>query len=291
MSTAAPALPRPSQDLRVQRRRPWPAVGKVIGMIALVSFSLFPAYWMFSSAIDPEAATRGARILPAGITWENFASVLNDGGFAQYLRNSVLVALGTVVISSIIALFAAVAVSRFKFRFRKGILVLVLMVQMVPLEALVIPLFLQMKTLGMLNSLLGLTIVYLAFSLPFAIWTLRGFVSAVPVELEEAAYLDGASWGRMFWRILVPLVAPGVVATSVFSFITAWNEFIFALTFMQQSSKYTVPVGLQKFFGENTTDWGAVMAASTIITVPVLVFFLLVQRNLASGLTAGSVKG
>jgi N,N'-diacetylchitobiose transport system permease protein len=256
-----------------------------------VSFSLFPAYWMFSSAIDPEAATRGARILPAGITWDNFASVLNDGGFAQYLRNSVLVALGTVVISSIIALFAAVAVSRFTFRFRKGILVLVLMVQMVPLEALVIPLFLQMKTLGMLNSLLGLTIVYLAFSLPFAIWTLRGFVSAVPVELEEAAYLDGASWGRMFWRILVPLVAPGVVATSVFSFITAWNEFIFALTFMQQSSKYTVPVGLQKFFGENTTDWGAVMAASTIITVPVLVFFLLVQRNLASGLTAGSVKG
>lgn len=291
MSTLAPALPRPSQELRVQRRRPWLAVGKVIGMIALVSFSLFPAYWMFSSAIDPEAATRGARILPAGITWENFASVLNDGGFAQYLRNSVLVALGTVVISSIIALFAAVAVSRFTFRFRKGILVLVLMVQMVPLEALVIPLFLQMKTLGMLNSLLGLTIVYLAFSLPFAIWTLRGFVSAVPVELEEAAYLDGASWGRMFWRILVPLVAPGVVATSVFSFITAWNEFIFALTFMQQSSKYTVPVGLQKFFGENTTDWGAVMAASTIITVPVLVFFLLVQRNLASGLTAGSVKG
>lgn len=291
MSTLAPALPRPPQELRVQRRRPWLAVGKVIGMIALVSFSLFPAYWMFSSAIDPEAATRGARILPAGITWENFASVLNDGGFAQYLRNSVLVALGTVVISSIIALFAAVAVSRFTFRFRKGILVLVLMVQMVPLEALVIPLFLQMKTLGMLNSLLGLTIVYLAFSLPFAIWTLRGFVSAVPVELEEAAYLDGASWGRMFWRILVPLVAPGVVATSVFSFITAWNEFIFALTFMQQSSKYTVPVGLQKFFGENTTDWGAVMAASTIITVPVLVFFLLVQRNLASGLTAGSVKG
>lgn len=291
MSTLAPALPRPPQELRVQRRRPWLAVGKVIGMVALVSFSLFPAYWMFSSAIDPEAATRGARILPAGITWENFASVLNDGGFAQYLRNSVLVALGTVVISSIIALFAAVAVSRFTFRFRKGILVLVLMVQMVPLEALVIPLFLQMKTLGMLNSLLGLTIVYLAFSLPFAIWTLRGFVSAVPVELEEAAYLDGASWGRMFWRILVPLVAPGVVATSVFSFITAWNEFIFALTFMQQSSKYTVPVGLQKFFGENTTDWGAVMAASTIITVPVLVFFLLVQRNLASGLTAGSVKG
>jgi N,N'-diacetylchitobiose transport system permease protein len=217
--------------------------------------------------------------------------VIDDGGFGQYLRNSIVVAIGAVVFSSVLALLAAVAVSRFTFRFRKSILVLVLMVQMVPLEALVIPLFLQMRTLGMLNSLLGLTIVYIAFSLSFAIWMLRGFVAAVPVELEEAAYLDGASGGRMFWKILLPLVAPGVVATSVFSFITAWNEFIFALTFLQQSAKYTVPIGLQKFFGENTTDWGAVMAASTLITLPVIVFFVLVQRNLSSGLTAGSVKG
>lgn len=288
----ASLAPRPPQVLRVKaRKRPLPTAGKVVGIVALLVFALFPAYWMFSSAIDPEAATRGARILPAGVTWDNFVTVIDDGGFGQYLRNSIVVAIGAVVFSSVLALLAAVAVSRFKFRFRKSILVLVLMVQMVPLEALVIPLFLQMRTLGMLNSLLGLTIVYIAFSLSFAIWMLRGFVAAVPVELEEAAYLDGASWGRMFWKILLPLVAPGVVATSVFSFITAWNEFIFALTFLQQSAKYTVPIGLQKFFGENTTDWGAVMAASTLITLPVIVFFVLVQRNLSSGLTAGSVKG
>ena len=165
------------------------------------------------------------------------------------------------------------------------------MVQMVPLEALVIPLFLQARTLNMLNSLLGLVIVYLAFSLPFAIWNLKGFVAAVPKELEEAAYIDGAGWFRMFFSILLPLVAPGLVATSVFAFITAWNEFIFALTFMTDSSKYTVGVGLRTFFTQNTADWGPIMAASTIIALPVVIFFVLVQRQLSSGLTAGAVKG
>ncbi len=264
---------------------------KALGVVAVVVGAVFPAYWMISTAFDAHAARRGAQLVPTQLTLDNFRRVIDDGGFGLYLRNSILVAGLTVVVSALVALLAAVAVARFRFRFRTSVLVLVLVVQMVPLEALVIPLFLQMRTLDMLNSLLGLAIVYLAFSLPFAIWMLRGFVAAVPVEIEEAAYVDGASWGRMFWSILVPLVAPGVVATSVFSFITAWNEFIFALTFMSDSSKYTVAVGLQKFFGENTTDWGAVMAASSLITVPVLVFFVLVQRNLTSGLAAGAVKG
>jgi N,N'-diacetylchitobiose transport system permease protein len=143
----------------------------------------------------------------------------------------------------------------------------------------------------MLDTLVGLTVVYLAFSLPFAIWTLRGFVAAVPVELEEAAYLDGASWARMFRSVLLPLVAPGLVATSVFSFIVAWNEFIFALTFMSDDRNYTVAVGLRRFFGQHATDWGAVMAASTLITIPVMVFFVIAQKRLTDGLVAGAVKG
>ena len=122
-------------------------------------------------------------------------------------------------------------------------------------------------------------------------WTLRGFVAGVPKEVEEAAFVDGCSWWQMFWQVLFPLVAPGLVATSVFSFITAWNEFIFALTFLQSDSKYTVAIGLQRFFGQNTAEWGPIMAASTLITVPVVVFFLLIQRNLVSGLSAGAVKG
>lgn len=286
------ARPAASDPVRRRNRRHRLTRGfKAIGVVAVVVGAIFPAYWMISTAFDAEAARRGAQLVPTHLTLDNFARVIDDGGFGRYLRNSLMVAGMTVVASALVALLAAVAVARFRFRFRTAVLVLVLVVQMVPLEALVIPLFLQMRTLEMLNSLIGLAIVYLAFSLPFAIWMLRGFVAAVPKEIEEAAYVDGASWGRMFWSILVPLVAPGVVATSVFSFITAWNEFIFALTFMSDSAKFTVAVGLQKFFGENTTDWGAVMAASTLITVPVLVFFVVVQRNLTSGLAAGAVKG
>jgi N,N'-diacetylchitobiose transport system permease protein len=257
----------------------------------VLAFTLFPVYWMVSTALDDRANDGSRGLLPSQLTLDNFAFVLGDGHFGTYLRNSLVVAAGTVVVSSLLALLAAVAVSRFRFRFRTAVLVMVLVVQMVPMEALVIPLFLQVRSLGLLNTLLGLTCVYVAFSLPFAVWTLRGFVAAVPVELEEAAYVDGASWARMFWSVLLPLVAPGLVATSVFSFITAWNEFIFALTFMSDDDKYTVAVGLRRFFGEYGTDWGAVMAGSTLITIPVMVFFVLVQRRLTSGLVAGAVKG
>ena len=266
-------------------------LARAVGVVVLLVAALFPFLWMLTTAIDPNPLSRGASLLPSGFTLDHFRTVLVDAGFLRYVRISVIVAVSTVLISGAIALLAAVAVARFRFRLRPAVLILVLLVQMVPLEALVIPLFLQARSLHMLNSLLGLVIVYLAFSLPFAIWNLRGFVAAVPRELEEAAYVDGASWFRMFRSVLLPLVAPGLVATSVFSFITAWNEFIFALTFMQDSGKYTVGVGLRTFFTQNTADWGAIMAASTVIALPVVVFFVLVQRNLAAGVTAGAVKG
>ena len=266
-------------------------IAKAIGIVILLAYALFPFYWMLTTAVDTHANSRGAGILPTGFTLDHFTTVLVDAKFFDYIKVSLIVAAGTVLLSGAIALFAAIGVARYRFRMRTVVLVLVLMVQMVPLEALVIPLFLQARSLGMLNSLLGLVIVYLAFSLPFAIWNLKGFVAAVPKELEEAAYIDGAGWFRMFFSILLPLVAPGLVATSVFAFITAWNEFIFALTFMTDSSKYTVGVGLRTFFTQNTADWGPIMAASTIIALPVVVFFVLVQRQLSSGLTAGAVKG
>lgn len=264
---------------------------QTVGILACLAFFLFPAYWMMSTAVDPAAAYRGGSLLPQGLTLDHFREVLGRAGFGKFMRNSLVVAVVTVVLSGLLALLAAVAVARFKFRSRTAILVMILIAQMVPLEALVIPLFLQARNLHMLNSLLGLSIVYLAFSIPFAVWMLRGFVAAVPVEVEEAAYVDGASWWRMFWSVLFPLVAPGLVATSVFSFITAWNEFIFALTFLQDDDKFTVAIGLQRFFGQNTADWGPIMAASTLISVPVIIFFVLVQRNLVSGISAGAVKG
>lgn len=266
--------------------------GKGVLVTLLLLFTLFPVYWMLSSAFDAKASSGGQSLLPQDFTLENFSYVLTDGGFQVFLRNSAIVAVATVLVSAVVALLASVAVARFKFKFRTAILFMILAVQMVPLEALVIPLFVQVRDLQLLNTLLGLIIVYVAISLPFGIWMLRGFVEAVPVELEEAAYMDGASWGRMFRSVMLPLVAPGLVATSIFSFITAWNEFIFAMTMLGGSTEnYTVAIGLKAFFGEHSNEWGYVMAASTIITVPVMIFFVLVQRKLSAGLVSGAVKG
>lgn len=272
------------------RRSPLRQLGKGVLVALLLVFTLFPVYWMLNSSLDARAGHTSS-FWPAEPTLDHYVFVLTEGGFATFLRNSLLVALGTVLVSSMLALLASVAVARFRFKMRTQILMLVLIVQMVPLEALVIPLFVQVRDLQLLETLIGLVVVYVALALPFGIWMLRGFVAAVPIELEEAAYLDGASWGRMFWSVLLPLVAPGLVATSIFSFITAWNEFIFAMTMLGGATEnYTVAIGLRSFFGVHSNDWGAIMAASTIITVPVMIFFVLVQRRLASGLTAGAVK-
>jgi N,N'-diacetylchitobiose transport system permease protein len=272
---------------RTRSGRPLTAVATVL----VLAFTLFPIYLMVSMALDARANDGKRKLLPTDFTLEHFSFVLDEGNFTTYLRNSLLVALATVAVSGLLALLAAVAVARFRFRFRTSVLILVLVVQMVPMEALVIPLFVQAKDLQLLDKLLGLVVVYVAFSLPFAIWMLRGFVAAVPKDIEEAAYVDGASWGRMFWTILMPLVAPGLVATSIFSFIVAWNEFIFALTFMSDESRYTAAVGLREFFTAYGNDWGAIMAGSTLITIPVMIFFVIVQRRLSAGLVAGAVKG
>ncbi|WP_440581925.1 carbohydrate ABC transporter permease [Streptomyces flavofungini] len=290
MTTAKlPAAPPATANRR--RTSTAARIGLPLAVAALLLFTLFPVYWMISTALDPKAVTRGADVLPSGVSLEHFTFVFEKGNFGTYLLNSALVGLATIVAAALLSLFAAIAVARFKFRFRTSVLIMILIVQMVPLEALVIPLFIQMRDYELLNSLLGLSIVYIALSLPFAIWTLRGFVATIPKEVEEAAYIDGASWFRMFRSVLLPLVAPGLVATSIFAFITAWNEFVFAYTFMKGSDKYTAAVGIYQFFGENSTSWGPVMASSTLVTVPVMIFFVIVHRKLGSGLAAGAVKG
>jgi ABC-type glycerol-3-phosphate transport system permease component len=265
--------------------------------IGVFLVSAFPVFWMISTAFKPneEIFSSTPHPLPAHPTWTHFDTVINGGvagvSFWAYFLNSAILAVGTVAVSGLLALLAAIAVARFRFRFRTTFLIMLLVVQMVPPEALVIPLFVDLKRLELLNSLVGLTAVYVGFALPFGIWMLRGFVAAVPKELEEAAAIDGAGPLRIFFRLLLPLVAPGLVATSIFSFITAWNEFIFAFTFMKDQNRATLPVMLQFFFGRAGNDWGQIMAASTLLTLPVIAFFLLVQRRMVSGLVAGAVKG
>jgi N,N'-diacetylchitobiose transport system permease protein len=265
--------------------------------IAVFVVSAFPVFWMVSTAFKPnqEIFSSTPHPVPFHPTLRHFDFVLNGGiagvSFWHYFVNSLAVAVGTVLVSGLLALLAATAVARYRFRFRTTFLIMLLVVQMVPSEALVIPMFIDLKRLDLLNSLIGLTVVYIGFALPFGTWMLRGFVAAVPRELEEAAALDGAGPVRTFFRILLPLVAPGLVATSIFSFITAWNELIFAYTFLKDQDKATLPIMLQFFFGRSGNDWGPIMAASTLLTLPVIAFFLVVQRRMVSGLVAGAVKG
>jgi N,N'-diacetylchitobiose transport system permease protein len=294
--TPAPAAPRRRAGPRVSASTRRLALNCAGLLIALTT--LFPILWMISTAFKParEIFSLTPHPLPAHPTIFNFREVLNGSvigySFWRFLANSLLVTLTAVVASSALALLAAVAVARFKFRLRTSYLIMLLIVQMLPQQALVIALFLDFRALNLLDSLTGLIAVYTAFALPISIWMLRNFVAAVPKEMEEAASIDGASATAIFWRIMFPLVAPGLVATSVFSFIYAWNEFIFALTFLgTDQAKYTLPIYVTYFFNKGSADWGAIMAASTLYTIPPIVFFLLIQRRMAKGLLAGAVKG
>ncbi|MFD9949565.1 carbohydrate ABC transporter permease [Nonomuraea sp. NPDC059023] len=265
--------------------------------ITVFLFAIFPVYWMITAAFKPNDQLNSTTFIPFPMppTLEHveraFTKGINGNSIWTYMMNSVIVSVSTIIIGAVFALLAATAVARFRFRFRTSFLILLLIVQMVPSEALLIPLFLNVRQMGLYNELLGLIVINVGLTLPFSVWMLRTFVAAVPKELEEASWIDGASRFTTFWRVLFPLVAPGLVATSIFSFITAWNEFVFALTLIEDSSKFTMPRALSFFVGQRSTDWGGIMAASTLMTIPVLIFFLLVQRRMVSGLVAGAVKG
>jgi N,N'-diacetylchitobiose transport system permease protein len=268
------------------------ALTNLAAALAIVVFA-FPVYWMFATAFKPsiDILSYTPRWLPLPFTLEHFSKAVHYPHFADYVRNSLIVTLSAVLLSLLFALLAAFAVGRFNFRGRKAYLLAVMIVQMAPFEALLIPFFLMLRGINLLNQLPALIMIYFIFTMPFTIWTLRGFVISIPRELEEAAMVDGASRFQAFIRVLFPLLAPGMVATSIFAFVTAWNEFLYAFVLMTDETKYTLPVWLASFRTAFGTDWGATMAASTLFTIPVLVFFLIVQRRLVSGLTAGAVKG
>jgi N,N'-diacetylchitobiose transport system permease protein len=276
---------------RRRRRRPW--ISDAIAA-AFCLVWIFPVYWMVNTAFKPrsESMSRTPGFLPADPTLSNFVAAFTNGDFLLYLRNSAVVVTGAVVLSIVLGLLAAAALSRFSFRGRRPIMVVILVVQMLPATALLIPQFLIFTQIGLIGTYLGLVLAYVGAVLPFTIWVMRGFFLAIPVELEEAARIDGASTWQVLTRILFPLVMPGIIASSVFAFIAAWNDYIVANTFMQDQSHYTLPVWLASFTTQTTgTDFGAQMAASVLFSLPVVVFFMIIQRNLVSGMSAGAVKG
>ncbi|HEY5057903.1 MAG TPA: carbohydrate ABC transporter permease [Gaiellaceae bacterium] len=274
---------------RTARKTLWNVVGLVLFVVMI-----FPVFWMISTAFkaDDQINSLTPTWFPLHPTLAHFGDAIHKPFFWNDVENSVIVVAVTVAVAMTLAFLAAVALAKYRFTGRKLFIVLMIGIQMLPGAGLIIPLYVVLARYHQVNVLSGVIITYLTFALPFSVWTLRGFILGIPKDLEEAAMVDGSSRLGAFVRILLPLVAPGLVATSVFAFITSWNEYIFARTLLNDQSKQTITVWLSYFLGTSRhTDWGALMAASTLTVIPVVIFFLLVQRRIAFGLTAGAVRG
>jgi len=276
-------------------------------LVLATLLTLYPVFWVFSIAFsgkqslaiaDLPANPRVIDRLRAVIPWpekisaSNFVSVMTDQPFARWILNSALVAIFTTVLGVFLACTAAYAFSRFKFPGRRPGMMAFLVSQMFPGTLMLIPLYIIIvQILGLGSSRIGLIIVYATTSIPFSVWMLKGYFDTIPKELEEAAVIEGASAGKIFWRIVLPLAKPAVAITALFSFMTSWNEFILAATFMDKENMYTAPVGLRFFVGGFSQQWGYFAAGSIIVSIPVVLLFLYLQKYLVSGLTAGGVKG
>jgi len=287
-TSVAPVAPRGRGRRRRTRQLGW----NVLGLLVL-AVMVFPVYWMVATAFKPgqQILSYTPHWVPTHPTLSNFRDAVHQPFFWDAVKNSLIVVSTVVALSVVLAFLASLALAKFHFYGRKAFIVLILGVQMVPLAALIIPLYILMSRLGQIDKLTGVIAMYLTFVLPFTVWTMRGFLLGIPKELEEAAMVDGATRFGAFVRVLLPLVGPGLVATSIFAFIQAWNEFIIAYVFLHTPEKQTLMVWLASFTTLRGTDWGPLMAGATLCALPVVVFFLLVQRRIAFGLTAGAVRG
>jgi ABC-type glycerol-3-phosphate transport system permease component len=289
---SAPAAVR-TRSRRATRKTVVKWVLNILAVVISVVW-IFPVYWMVIVSITPlgQIYSIHPQLIPGNVSLEGFRAVLSDPSFWQSLRNSAIVTFSTVVVSTLIGFLAATAIARFRFRFRNSAVVLIMVVQMVPLIALIAPLFYVYTKIGLSESLVGLIIGMLALTLPFCIWTLRGFVAGVPAELEEAAMVDGCTRVGAFFRIILPLVVPGLVSTAIYTLIQTWTEFQLTNFMISEPNHYTLPLYLNGFLGTNQEVlYNEVMATALLMAVPIVILFLLVQRQVASGLTAGAVKG
>ncbi|MEU7476987.1 carbohydrate ABC transporter permease [Lentzea sp. NPDC042327] len=267
---------------------------RTVAALVVFAVAVFPVYWMVLTAIKPTRDIQSATptFLPVSVTFEHFGTAVSAQGFSSFWRNSLLVAGGAVLLALLVALLAAYAVARLRWRGRRAFVLMVFIAQMTPWEALLIPIYVIARDTGMLDTLWMLTLVYFMITLPFTIVTLRGFLAAIPPDLEEAALVDGCSRGQAFRRVVFPLLAPGLLATSLFGFITAWNEFAFAnVLIIKDQDDRTLPVWLSSFQNTFGTDWGATMAASTLFMLPVLLIFVVLQGRVTTGIVGGAVKG
>jgi trehalose/maltose transport system permease protein len=305
VSTVAERAARPTAyELSRVRRLARSPMGRLLRkipfwlLIAIIFvYALFPFYWAIRSSITPDAEqfTRHVKYFPAHPTFANFREVLSTSDFQHALANSTIVAGSVTLISLLIGSLAGFALGRFRFRGRSAVLYLMLSMTIFPQIAILGALYTLISRYHLYNSLKALILSYLIFTLPFTIWVLTSFMRGLPRDLEEAAYVDGATPLQVFYKVLLPLIAPGLVTTGLLAFIAAWNEFLYALSFTNTTDKHTVPVAITQFVGKSGSTfqvpWGQIMAATVIVTVPLIVATLILQRRILAGLTAGAVKG
>lgn len=281
------------------RRKPvdgWRWAGRIFLVLMLI-YTVVPMAWMLITSLKGGFAAMmyPPQWIPAEPTLENYIRLLDPKDtigqdFLRYFWNSLWVSTTTTILAVIVAVPAAYAFSRFRFPGRNFLFFAVLLRNMFPAVIFLVPLFILMRWLGLVNTHGSLILTYLTFGLPLAIWLLKGFYDNIPIQLEQAARIDGATRFQAFLLIVMPLSTPGIIATAIYSFIGAWNEFIYAATFLNKNEQMTLPVGIQRFFSENTTDWPGLMAASFMMSVPVVVLFLILQKYFVRALTEGAVK-
>ncbi len=266
-------------------------------ILLILVYALFPFYWAVRSAFTPEGQLFNTPIkyFPSDPTLANFREIFSTSFFTQALINSTIVAGTVTLLALVIGSLAAYALGRFRFRGRSGVLYLMLSMTIFPQIAILGALYTMMRDFHLYDKLGSLIFSYMIFTLPFTVWVLTSFMRQLPGDLEEAAYVDGATPLQVFYKVLLPLIAPGLVTTGLLAFIAAWNEYLYAISFIQSTDKYTVPLAITSFVGKSGSSfqvpWGQIMAATVVVTLPLVVLTLILQRRILAGLTAGAVKG
>ncbi len=280
-------------------RTPWAKlIALHLGLAIICIVTLYPVLWVVKLALSPtQTLSLSANPIPESVTLDHFREVLGSTDaqgrwlFGRQLLSSLVVSIATTLVGLTLAVTAAYALSRFRFPGRRSGMQLLLVTQMFPATLMLVPLYSLLQTLHLLDSLTGLVLIYATTSLPFCVWMLKGYFDTLPKELEEAAVMDGATPGQVFWKVVLPLTRPALAVTALFSFMQAWNEFILAATLLNDASLFTLPVALQRYVGEYKVEWGHFAAGALIISAPVMALFFALQKHLVGGLTAGGVKG
>ncbi len=291
MATASVPVARPKpRKKRPEGKTPW---WMWLSVVAIVLFCLFPFYWLLNTSLKTGADLSGSNLVPPSPTIDNYESIFKDSNFTNALRNSAIVALITTALALIVGSFCAYALARLKIRFKFAILAIILTITTFPQITIAAPIFKLWRDIGLYNTIPGLVIPYLTFALPLAIYILTSFFREIPRDLEEAALVDGATNFQAFYKVVVPLAAPGLATAGILTFIAAWNEFLLAITLTSSSSARTVPAAIAFFTGSVQFEQplGTISAASVTISVPLILMVLLFQKRIVAGLTAGAVKG